>query len=429
MRKRIMSALIATIIVALSAIAPVYAEHEKRSGASILESLYNSEKEALIADPDELALQNELIELYQIIDTDALVKSGEKGSLPVYSEAYGGCYISNGKLVVCSTKGSAAEKDVSPLLCSQTVSHSYNELLSCNEMLLAKQQKLLNDIDMLNEDEQAVLSSIVGFGIDEELNAIVVDVIKITDNYENDFFSLFGFEDEPIVFQEVGAHTQEAATYKPGRAIYVITERNGSSVSYSRISIGYKAFYRLTSYDEYGFTSCGHGVKDSVDGNVYSNSSLTNIIGTRRRYRFSGSTDVSFIKLSSGNSVTMQTHYSNDQGSTSNGDIISGSYMTTVPKGSTVYKVGSTTYKTSATVKSTNYSTTLDGVSFTNLTKTSAFVDAGDSGGLVYMYFNGKYNSAGIVTAMGGWWIFSFSLYTKAVEVADQMSIYPYSDY
>lgn len=103
--------------------------------------------------------------------------------------------------------------------------------------------------------------------------------------------------------------------------------------------------------------------------------------------------------------------------------------MTTVPKGSTVYKVGSTTYKTSATVKSTNYSTTLDGVSFTNLTKTSAFVDAGDSGGLVYMYFNGKYNSAGIVTAMGGWWIFSFSLYTKAVEVADQMSIYPYSDY
>lgn len=165
---------------------------------------------------------------------------------------------------------------------------------------------------------------------------------------------------------------------------------------------------------------------NSIDGKVYEGNAWTSI-GTISDWMYAGSVDASFVKLSSGNSITMTTKYSDDEGTQTGGDsIVPNYYMTSVAKGSTVYKVGATTFKTSAEVTNTNYDFTVDGTTFSNMTKTKDFCDKGDSGGLVYMYYNGGYKPAGLVKGMGGWWLWSYSVYVKASEVVSAMSIYPY---
>ena len=166
---------------------------------------------------------------------------------------------------------------------------------------------------------------------------------------------------------------------------------------------------------------------NSIDGNVYAGVSST-VIGTISDWMYEDSVDAAFVKLSSGNSITMTTMYSDDEGTTAGGDTIaSHGYMTSVATGSTVYKVGATTYKTSAEVTNTNYDFVLeDGTTFSNMTKTERFCDHGDSGGLVYMYYNQGYKPAGLVKGMGGRWLSAYSVYTKASEVVYWMNIIPY---
>ena len=123
----------------------------------------------------------------------------------------------------------------------------------------------------------------------------------------------------------------------------------------------------------------------------------------------------------------MKTQYSDGQGTTSGGDTITPAlYVANVAQGTIVYKVGAKTYKTSGEVTSTNYNTTSNGVSFSNLTKTKAHCEEGDSGGLVYMYHNGSYKPVGIVKGYGSTLFSTFSVYVKASEVVSQMSVYPY---
>lgn len=57
-----------------------------------------------------------------------------------------------------------------------------------------------------------------------------------------------------------------------------------------------------------------------------------------------------------------------------------------------------------------------------NLTKTTAHVESGDSGGIVYTRFDAKNIPCGVISGHSG----SSSLYTKAVNAVNVMNIYPY---
>lgn len=414
---------------------PAYAAEIEQDGGEILETLYIEQQEAMVADENEAALQGELNELYQIIensmkensDNNPSVYSHNRGESEtgLYSDTYAGSYIDENVLIVCVTSEDAMNMIDSELIQYRLVGNSYNELDECKTGLTVKYQELYQTYKSTTGAELELLKSIAGFGVDEELNAVIVDIVELTAEKEALFVSLFGVNDN-LAFQEAGAIGQDSTSYKPGEHIRVITARNGSTITYSSLSIGYRAYRTTSSGTEYGFATCGHGIMNSIDGKVYEGNAWTSI-GTISDWMYEGSVDASFVKLSSGNSITMTTKYSDDEGTETGGDsIVPNYYMTSVAKGSTVYKVGATTFKTSAEVTNTNYDFTVNGTTFSNMTKTKDFCDKGDSGGLVYMYYNGGYKPAGLVKGMGGWWVFSYSVYTKAVEVVNEMSIYPY---
>lgn len=218
---------------------------------------------------------------------------------------------------------------------------------------------------------------------------------------------------------------EDCATYKPGSAIYIIVSRTSVNIGYISCSMGYRA-YRNTSESvtgfQNGFVTCGHGVMDSVDKKVYSSSSFSTVIGTVETSMYSGSVDASFVKKNSGVSIDTSVQYNKNGGTSNTDSIATYEYMTSVANGSTVNKVGATTYKTSAKVISTNYTVTISGTKFTNTTKTESFVKSGDSGGIVYTYYNSKYVPAGIVKADNG----SYSVYIKASEILKYMNVYAY---
>lgn len=111
------------------------------------------------------------------------------------------------------------------------------------------------------------------------------------------------------------------------------------------------------------------------------------------------------------------------EGSEENGDKIEkNNYMTSVAKGSRVYKVGATTYRTAATVKNTKWSGIVEDCILKNLASTGKFSDEGDSGGLVYTLYKNKYIPAGIITAGDK----NMSTYTKASEIVSAINVYPY---
>lgn len=408
---------------------PAYATHSRDDGGSILESMYTAQQEEVAAIDDEMILQGQLNELAQAIansmqePTSTYVDGAFAETR--YSDAYAGSYIDGDVLVVCVTRGEAMNQIDSPLVSYRLVENSYSELLDCKSTLTAKYQDLYHVYASSSGEEFVLLDSIAGFGVDEELNAVIVDIAGLTDEKAALFEALFEVS-ENLIFQEVGATNQLHSSYKPGVGICVITGRNGSTIEVAELSMGYRAYRTTSSGTEYGFATCAHGIKDSIDGKVYEGNVAT-VIGTISDWEFGGSVDASFVKLKTGNSIVMTTMYSNDKGSTTGGDEIEENwYMSRVVKGSTVNKVGATTYKTQAKVTAENYDTTIEGTAFTNMTKTEGFSDHGDSGGMVYMYNNGSYKPAGLIMGGGGTWIFSHSIYVKAQEVINEMNVWPY---
>lgn len=84
--------------------------------------------------------------------------------------------------------------------------------------------------------------------------------------------------------------------------------------------------------------------------------------------------------------------------------------------------MGATSFKTSAKVLNTKYIYTVNGVKFTNLTKTEDFCQPGDSGGLVYTYYDSQYQPCGIVKGKGS----GYTVYVKASEIGSAINAYPY---
>lgn len=423
---------LATVLVTLFALlnvgVPAMAAEGYTNG-ELVEILFLTQQEDAQNEIEEtLQAQTVLIDAYSTIEASMKIQTLSDDLSSQYVPDYAGAYIDGGKLIVCVTSSEAIPDLVqNENVEYRIVENSYNLLYSTKASVSNAVREYASQYKGTGTAEEVLINSFAGIGIDEEFNKLIVDIVMLDDDKIETFYQLFG-ENELFVFQNVGGRQEPQATYKPGVALYVLTKREGTTLSYSRLSMGFRAYKETSSGNKYGFVTAAHGAQNSIDDLIYTSNNCNVSIGTITDYIRGGSVDASFIERGSNVTVGTTTHYSDEDGSTTNGDaIVANTYMTSVPKGSTVVKVGSTTYRTTATVQSTSYDTTFtDGVSLTNLTKTTKFCDGGDSGGLVYMYYNGGYKPAGIITGSYEGAIFSHSSYTKATAIVEQMGVYPY---
>ncbi len=403
----------------------------KQSNGQKLKEMYKNGNEKLKISKQKEKKQYKLNKDYKKIEDKMILKKGTDSTCE-YEDFYGGSYIDkNDNLVVCITDNEIKDEidDIATDFDTdyQIVENSYNELADV-QIELGDIYTDLYDKFSYDSEKMEFLKSIVGIGINEESNKVEVDIYNLDNEKRNLYETLFGnFECVELV--NCQDTFKESSTHRPGRALYVVSKASDSTdLTTKRVSMGYRALYNSPSGKTiYGFTTCGHVVKDAVGGKIYTSSSCSVAIGIRYSYAYHDSVDASFIKLISGFDIGTSVRYSDSSGSTTGADSIAAyRYMESVAKGSIVYKVGSTTYKTSAEVTSTNYSITFNGVKFTNQTKTEYFCDSGDSGGMVYMYYNGKYLPVGLIKGSGYILWYEYSYYTKASEVVRLLGVYPY---
>ena len=215
------------------------------------------------------------------------------------------------------------------------------------------------------------------------------------------------------------------AYYYLGRQIYYVTKRTKTNVKTESVSIGYRA--KRKCYDGsyiYGFVTCGHGIRDSVDSRIYASVSNAknnkSIIGWRYISCYNGKVDASFVHMNSGHSIKNQTK---------GNDYIS-SAMISVKKGDKVCMCGGV----SGTVKHIDVVVAdKDGVPvyelgknkytyFDNLIETKKMGTLGDSGSIVYYDESGSKRIVGIYVA--GDSLFGFVVPVKAIN--KELNVIPY---
>lgn len=152
-----------------------------------------------------------------------------------------------------------------------------------------------------------------------------------------------------------------------------ITTKSGSTISTSTLGFCVK-----DSSGKEGFVMAGHGTT-GVGQNVYYDGKL---VGTVRAKKFAGNIDAAFVEKAS--SFWAWDPWWKVTPKLTNGETIytwaSHQY---VPEGTQIRKFGQTTGITSGTITSLNFSTTISGVVFNDLVRTSCPVQPGDSGGPV----------------------------------------------
>jgi len=148
------------------------------------------------------------------------------------------------------------------------------------------------------------------------------------------------------------------------------------------LSVGFPCRRKLSSGNyEYGFVTAAHGCAKndtvSYDGTV---------IGTVTEWKLDGRIDCAFVKMT--DTTYSLPHYINlydeNKGTRKVYPVAIGAIVS-VAVGSTVYKDGYTTNTTEGTVKSVSTDIYIGGRTLTDLIKTSAMSDSGDSGGLGFM--------------------------------------------
>lgn len=383
-----------------------------------LRNQYEQTQEKDNVDVEKIQQQNELSKKYKEIEQGMLREQCQTGK--IYDNNYGGAYIDDDILVVCITEEKIEEYSDEKVE-YKMVDYSYNDLLDVQYKL---EETYANLYDVYNREEKEfkLLDSITGIGIDEINNRVTVDIVGLTDDKEIIFQELFGSY-SCVKLADVKEKIEEYDTYKAGRGIFVITGLDETYMYTSRLSIGYRAYTEINGETMYGFVSCAHGIQDSINGIVYSDLEDMTEIGEIMITRYDGSFDVSFVQLINNNKMSLMVNYSDSSGTETNADVIKkGSLVSSIPSGYYVYKVGSTTYRTIGNIISTNYSSTVGGIKCTNMIKTTAMAESGDSGGLLY-FKDDKYNIIlGIVRGGSS----SRTLYTKASAIASSMKIYPY---
>lgn len=414
-RRKIWSIVLCVLLITNSQMV-VSADNSQDAGER-LKKMYEQKEEISDISLEEMLIQNELNDKYQEIEQ--YMKNQNREYEEEYIDYYGGSYIADNKLVVCVTESEVETHAIGGVEFKK-VDNSYNDLLDIQKILEDTYGELYARYSQTDK-EFSLLDSIAGIGIDEMDNSVVVDIVSLTNEKEAMFQEIFGSY-ECVKLSNVEEKAEETVTYRAGRAIYVVTT-DGTNYYVSQTSIGYRAYMEQNGNTLYGFVTCGHGIQDSVDKKVYADSQCTREIGRIIEARCDGTVDASFVQFTNNHMMSLQVAYSDTSGNDINPDVIKkSSLVKSLPAGYRVYKVGATTYRTTGTVQSTNYSATVSGIKCTNMIKTTYMTKNGDSGGLMY-YYDGQYNIiVGIVKGGNS----SYSLFTKASVIVNNMKYYPY---
>ena len=434
---------------------PVHVNAEKMeesSGGSQLEMMYEEKQAEVQAEMELLQQKAEAQQganaAYAEIEEAMTVNPGAEEN--VYAEEYAGAYINdNNTLVVCVTAEDMG-RDIDANVISQlsgeaarqaqdvmagnieykVVEHSYNELAHIQDEIINTYEKLYPAYGE-GTPEYELLSAITRIGLDEEKNVVTVGIDELSEQKINNFTSLFG-EYDCLEFEECAPY-QETETYYPGRGIFIRSRDSKGRLCIDNISIGFRC-YRISSKGnkQYGYVTCGHGCKDSVDGYVYASRSSaenqTNPKGIICNPTFSGSVDASFIRrINKDIKIGAKTYY--DAAGNKYGDNIKrNAYMGGIARGAVVYKCGAASYKTSGYVTNNSDRFCLDGVWYNNFVRVdSKFCIEGDSGGIVYTYSNNEYVPCGIISGRSGDKNPDvYGYFSKASEIAYFLNVTPF---
>lgn len=347
----------------------------------------------------------------QLMNSFGNARSGEQE----YPDYYAGAYIDDdGGLVVLYKEGE--EQNVSLLdslsgeasYSVQTRKYSYNELLDAKHKISA----LLADRENLVTEEREAISKVQSYYIIQKANKVFVAIEGLNKDTQDLLIEKIG--DSDIVAFEEAFVIEEQTTKNLGEGVY--WRVSGNTVRGA--SIGFRCKKGTSS----GFTTTGHGALP-VGTTIYSDTNLTDVMGTVDSYMYGTSGDVAFVK----SGATISTYVYNSPIS-----LVSNHWVTTASEGSTMYRSGQYSGYGSGTIISTSYDYQMNSTTIgdTFLVRTNKAVQNGDSGGLGFMYINGDYVPAGTINA-GGTGSYEGQqvdviMFTKASNTVNKLNVSPY---
>lgn len=338
-------------------------EQQKESGEEILEN--------------EVEIDKDYKEVQKIVTTD--IKGKKK-----YVEYFGGAYVTNeGQLVVQTVDALASEQknilnNTSDQVVIKEVKNSYNSLQDTYQKISKKFQECVeNKQDINNKELVALTDNMLGVNIDQERNAVVVNLEFVTDKAKEQFKKYYGYKG--VIFEKGEKDVEETTLLKLGRAIYNADRYRGS--------IGMKAYYINSSGEKVkGFVTVAHLV-DNVGDFIYIDSSAQTKIGKVTKRKYKDNMDAAFIKVTNDNyAPSRKVYYADSKGTVSDKYTLDTGYLSESYVGGTIYKSGSTTYLTKGKIISTSMTiktTDIDAV-LTDLWQADYTCAGGDSGGAVF---------------------------------------------
>lgn len=207
-----------------------------------------------------------------------------------------------------------------------------------------------------------------------------------------------------------------------GSKIFFVTSRNGSKVTTSWCSIGYRATKVINGYRTYGFVTCAHGIyqvfKDPKKGyrTFYTDGNAKNKLGTLEVCKFNSTMDASYVSVASSSTISSKTR----------GNASISAQTCTVSSGQTVTKCGAATGTTSGKVYGTDsyYWDFEYGVDTDGLIETEYISQLGDSGSVVYRNVGGVNKVVGIIKAGNSFAGVSYVVKASKINSALGVSMY-----
>jgi len=137
----------------------------------------------------QLERESELQEKYIEIENEMLLGE-DSDENAVYKDCYAGAYIAEGKLVVCITDEAEMKENTADVE-YRLIKYTYNELSELSDKFVDIYTEACNTYPE-GTMEHDLLISIEGWGVDEETNAIEVDIVDGNKEKEKMFKKLFG---------------------------------------------------------------------------------------------------------------------------------------------------------------------------------------------------------------------------------------------
>ncbi len=302
-----------------------------------------------------------------------------------YPDYYAGAYLNDNKeLVVLITDSDTRnieevrEYTKNDDIIIEQKSNPYNELSELQNQIFSTYtqyyEKYENNLSEVNDDLLNVLASFIGVGISQKNNKVIVHLKNIDEQSINAFKKYISSSD--IIYFEQRSFVTSDTTYLNSGA-YIRANQDGGPGS-----IGFRCQIYLDNEDydnKYlkGFFTAGHVTGAMQYTEVFDSAGYK--IGDLAAYKYQDNVDAAFVALGTNYEMNASTRV---------GVALGDNYFTSMAEGSTVNMCGANT-STSGEIVNTSYSfTTESGVALSDVYRCDYSGVGGDSGGVVYSYYN-----------------------------------------